>query len=198
MHIIFSCVHTNVALQQFVRMCLRFMVNPSGTLNINFLSDLYFWTYPFYVQVYNSWKALLKNLPADASLTTVIERRETLNLPHSLKLVKISIYVGAGLAVNYTDIIARLWGFDEAVDYNYQSNSCTPGRMCGHYTQVMDNSNVHLNNCSMWNDLYQKFDFMMQSKTLSSSPAAACELSQLRCIKNYMCTMYRGWDVSEE
>ena len=48
-----------------------------------------------------------------------------------------NIYVGAGLAVNYTDIIARLWGFSEAVDYDYESNSCTPGRMCGHYTQVM-------------------------------------------------------------
>ena len=47
-----------------------------------------------------------------------------------------NIYVGAGFAVNYTDIIARLWGFNEAADYDYESNSCTPGRVCGHYTQV--------------------------------------------------------------
>ena len=26
---------------------------------------------------------------------------------------------------------------DEAVDYTYDSNSCTPGRMCGHYTQIV-------------------------------------------------------------
>ena len=37
-----------------------------------------------------SWKALLKNLPTDASLIIVTERREILNLPRSLKLVKIS------------------------------------------------------------------------------------------------------------
>ena len=51
-------------------------------------------------------------------------------------------YIQSG--VNYTDIIARLWGFNEAAHYNYQSNTCTPerigwkiiGRVCGHYTQV--------------------------------------------------------------
>ena len=37
-----------------------------------------------------SWKVLLKNLPTDASLIIVTERREILNLPRSLKLVKIS------------------------------------------------------------------------------------------------------------
>lgn len=28
------------------------------------------------------------------------------------------------------------WGSEKA-DYNYANNSCTPGKMCGHYTQVV-------------------------------------------------------------
>ena len=49
-------------------------------------------------------------------------------------------YVGENLAitsrpdVNYTDLV-RHW-FDERKDYNYETNSCTPGATCGHYTQV--------------------------------------------------------------
>ena len=49
-----------------------------------------------------------------------------------------NVYVGGGLPVNYTDIVARQWGFSEAADYDYESNSCQPERMCGHYTQVME------------------------------------------------------------
>jgi uncharacterized protein YkwD len=26
---------------------------------------------------------------------------------------------------------------DEAIDFNYQTNGCTPGEMCGHYTQIV-------------------------------------------------------------
>ena len=51
------------------------------------LFEVSLFTYRYTVK---SWKALLKNLPRDASLTTVTETRETLNLPRLLKLVKIS------------------------------------------------------------------------------------------------------------
>lgn len=30
----------------------------------------------------------------------------------------------------------KLWA-DEVVDYDYDSNSCAPGRVCGHYTQIV-------------------------------------------------------------
>ena len=49
-------------------------------------------------------------------------------------------YVGENLAittapnVNYTQMV-RNW-YDENQDYSYQSNSCSPGAVCGHYTQV--------------------------------------------------------------
>ncbi len=32
--------------------------------------------------------------------------------------------------------VVRLWG-EEVKDYNYKTNSCKPGEMCGHYTQLV-------------------------------------------------------------
>jgi pathogenesis-related protein 1 len=32
--------------------------------------------------------------------------------------------------------VVTMWG-EEVKDYNYTSNSCKPGKMCGHYTQVV-------------------------------------------------------------
>lgn len=32
--------------------------------------------------------------------------------------------------------VVNMWG-EEVKDYNYASNSCKPGKMCGHYTQVV-------------------------------------------------------------
>ena len=49
-------------------------------------------------------------------------------------------YVGENLAitssssVNYTSLV-RSW-FDERGDYNFESNICADGAVCGHYTQV--------------------------------------------------------------
>lgn len=49
-------------------------------------------------------------------------------------------YVGENLAItsnpkkNYTDLI-NSW-FQEREYYDFETNSCLPGQMCGHYTQV--------------------------------------------------------------
>jgi uncharacterized protein YkwD len=32
--------------------------------------------------------------------------------------------------------VVNLWG-DEVADYDYETNTCLPGKMCGHYTQVV-------------------------------------------------------------
>lgn len=32
--------------------------------------------------------------------------------------------------------VVNMWG-EEVKDYNYNSNSCKPGKMCGHYTQIV-------------------------------------------------------------
>ena len=112
-----------------------------------------FWTYSFYIQVYNEELEGIAQEFAERCIFDHSDREERNSKSPMFTQVGENIYVGAGLPVNYTDIIARQWGFDEAVDYNYQSNTCTPGRVCGHYTQVMDNSNVHLDD--------NQFDFMI-------------------------------------
>ena len=37
-------------------------------------------------------------------------------------------------AANYTQLV-QLWD-DESMNYIYSTMSCTPGKQCGHYTQV--------------------------------------------------------------
>lgn len=32
--------------------------------------------------------------------------------------------------------VVNMWG-EEVKDYNYATNNCTPGKMCGHYTQIV-------------------------------------------------------------
>ena len=88
------------------------------------------------LQVYSEELEEIAQEFADRCIFDHSDREERNSKSPSFTQVGENIYIGAGLPVNYTDIIARLWGFDEAMDYNYQSNSCTPGRMCGHYTQV--------------------------------------------------------------
>ncbi|XP_012943149.1 GLIPR1-like protein 1 [Aplysia californica] len=49
-------------------------------------------------------------------------------------------YVGENLYAGTNEFdpahVVQLW-YDEKVDYNYDSLRCTPGKMCGHYTQVV-------------------------------------------------------------
>nr|XP_018671668.1 A disintegrin and metalloproteinase with thrombospondin motifs adt-1 isoform X2 [Ciona intestinalis] len=49
-----------------------------------------------------------------------------------------NIYISSGKAFNtrYGSDAVRDWN-NEKVDYNYQTRTCTPNRMCGHYTQVV-------------------------------------------------------------
>ena len=39
--------------------------------------------------------------------------------------------------------IVNAWA-SEVVDYDYETNSCTPGAMCGHYTQVVWAQTTHV------------------------------------------------------
>ena len=84
-----------------------------------------------------SWRGLLKNLLTGVYLVTATYKsdiQERNSRSPTFVQVGENIYVGGGLPVNYTDIVARQWGFSEAADYDYESNSCQPERMCGHYT----------------------------------------------------------------
>ena len=49
--------------------------------------------------------------------------------------------VGENLAATSSkskDYVGLVQGwYDEVADYNYNDNSCAPGKVCGHYTQVL-------------------------------------------------------------
>jgi pathogenesis-related protein 1 len=46
-----------------------------------------------------------------------------------------NLFWGYGKPFTPTDAV-RSWE-DESKDYNYESNSCAPGKVCGHYTQLV-------------------------------------------------------------
>ncbi|MFS7932330.1 putative CAP domain-containing protein [Helianthus anomalus] len=63
------------------------------------------------------------------------ERKKDCGLVHSdTNIYGENIATGAG-AMTILDAI-NMW-VSEKDDYNYETNSCTPGKMCGHYTQVI-------------------------------------------------------------
>ena len=47
-----------------------------------------------------------------------------------------NIFLGQGIAVNYTSFIVDSWSNGESPDYNFDTNMCNAGGVCGHYTQV--------------------------------------------------------------
>ena len=103
------------------------------------------------LQVYSEELEGIAQEFADRCVFDHSDRVERNSKSPSFTQVGENIYVGAGLAVNYTDIIARLWGFSEAADYDYESNSCTPGKMCGHYTQVIEGTAcIHKEYCNLY------------------------------------------------
>ena len=46
-----------------------------------------------------------------------------------------NLYAGSGRKTISLTSAIQLW-YDEKVDYDYDTLSCVPGKMCGHYTQV--------------------------------------------------------------
>ena len=50
---------------------------------------------------------------------------------------------GGQLAMEFDPVNAIMKWYDEYVDYEYYNQTCVPGKLCGHYTQV--NLIFHLN-----------------------------------------------------
>ena len=46
-----------------------------------------------------------------------------------------NIFASSALSADYTGAV-QSW-YNEVVDYDYEANSCSPGAVCGHYTQVL-------------------------------------------------------------
>eukprot|EP00048_Salpingoeca_helianthica_P023886 m.28046 g.28046 ORF g.28046 m.28046 type:complete len:348 (+) comp9057_c0_seq1:216-1259(+) len=68
-------------------------------------------------------------------------------------------YVGENLAWGYSTLVSAIDAFvSEVSDYNFASNVCATGRMCGHYTQVVWADSVRVgcaratNTCPGWSD----------------------------------------------
>ncbi|XP_021717171.1 pathogenesis-related protein PR-1 type-like [Chenopodium quinoa] len=53
-----------------------------------------------------------------------------------------NIATGSGAFLTGTAAV-KLW-VDEKADYNYNSNTCAPNKVCGHYTQVVWRNSVRL------------------------------------------------------
>ena len=98
-------------------------------------------------QVYSEELETIAQTFADRCSFTHSNRTERNSLSQSFVQVGENIYFGAGIPVNLTDIIVNRFGFSEATHYNYESNSCNPGRVCGHYTQVMNSYNMLVCTC---------------------------------------------------
>jgi hypothetical protein len=56
------------------------------------------------------------------------------NQQETFRFVGENLAAGSG-AADYVGFV-RSW-YNEESDYNFDSNSCTPGAVCGHYTQVI-------------------------------------------------------------
>ena len=46
-----------------------------------------------------------------------------------------NLYASVGSAADYVGSV-QSW-YDEVADFDYNSNSCDPSKVCGHYTQVL-------------------------------------------------------------
>ncbi|KAJ0797552.1 putative CAP domain-containing protein [Helianthus annuus] len=70
------------------------------------------------------------------------ERKKDCALEHSnTPLYGENIATGAG-AMTILDAI-NMW-VSEKADYNYETDSCAPGKVCGHYTQIIGKTSIRL------------------------------------------------------
>ena len=84
-----------------------------------------------------SWSANL----ADYALNYAnSQRNQCLPLTHSNGPFGENLFWGSAKDPEWTALDAVTDWTDEVAFYNYAENSCTPGQMCGHYTQVVWNT----------------------------------------------------------
>ncbi|XP_024365166.1 pathogenesis-related protein PRB1-2 [Physcomitrium patens] len=70
------------------------------------------------------------------------QRDSCLPLTHSNGNYGENLFWGSGQ--NWTPFEAVTAWNDEKVDYNYNTNTCAPNKVCGHYTQVVWNTTTHV------------------------------------------------------
>ena len=90
------------------------------------------------VQAYSEELAMVAQDYAVMCSTAHSDRDERALAAPSFSTVGENIFAtfSSSLTVNYTSYIVDSWGLEEKRYYSYEQNSCEPGRVCGHYTQV--------------------------------------------------------------
>ena len=87
---------------------------------------------PYQLQMYNEE---LAGIAQTYSQTCRFQHSATTSSP-SFSYIGENIFAGQGIAVNYTSFIVDSWSNSESPDYNFDTNMCNAGGVCGHYTQV--------------------------------------------------------------
>lgn len=68
---------------------------------------------------------------------------DRMNLVDGVSWVGENLYItSAQFYEGVTKDAIEAW-YNEKSDYDYESNTCTPGRVCGHYTQVIHEIKIH-------------------------------------------------------
>ncbi|GLT27525.1 hypothetical protein SLA2020_025120 [Shorea laevis] len=101
-----------------------------------------------YLSAHNAARAAVGVVPMTWNSTVATYARDYLN-QHigDCEMVHSSGPYGENLAWGSADLsgtyAVKMW-VDEKADYDYNSNSCAPNAVCGHYTQVVWRNSVRL------------------------------------------------------
>jgi pathogenesis-related protein 1 len=88
-----------------------------------------------------SWSADLANYALAYAAT---QAGQCIPLTHSNGEYGENLFWGSAKEPAWTALDAVTAWTDEVAYYDYATNSCTPGQMCGHYTQVVWQSTTHV------------------------------------------------------
>lgn len=91
-----------------------------------------------HLQTYN---AELSGIAQEYSLRCQFEHSNNDRSP-SFSTIGENIFLGQGVAVNYTNFIVDSWSNSESINYDFESNTCRRPP-CGHYTQVSAKSTLY-------------------------------------------------------
>ena len=90
------------------------------------------WFYIYFQQVWNSELAQVAQNYAEQC--NFAHNGDRISQQATFSSVGENLYASSG-AADYPGAV-QSW-YDEVTDYNYNSNECNPGAVCGHYTQVL-------------------------------------------------------------
>ena len=86
--------------------------------------------------MYQTWSSELAAVAQNYAAQCVFQHNSDRTSQQStFSYVGENIFTTTSSDVNYTNYV-RSW-FDERDDYDYETDSCSESKVCGHYTQVL-------------------------------------------------------------